>query len=97
MMAFATGALLKLEHLPGSVAMLLIFSLLLTLVYIPSVMTDHTIPDDQRHRRLRSVFMTVVAGALIALYFVKSIEVHDKDNVPENPWYEMSVRNAPQP
>jgi hypothetical protein len=87
-MAFGLGTLFKLEHWPGAPILLSVLLVALFLVYFPRYIMDKTIEPETKHRYLRNSFFTIVIGSLIALYFIKSIETHDLDNVPGNPWYE---------
>lgn len=90
LMCFGLGVLLKLEHWPGAPVLLAVVPVLL-LVYFAKYIKDNSIAADVKHRYLRSAFMVIVVGSIISLYFVKSMEIHDADNVPENEWYQQTV------
>jgi hypothetical protein len=91
LIAFGLGTLFKLEHWPGAPVLLSLLPIFLFLIYFPMYMTDKSIDPEKKHKYLRNSFFTIVIGSLIALYFVKSIEVHDMDNVPENVWYDKAM------
>jgi hypothetical protein len=91
LIAFGLGTLFKLEHWAGSILLLALVPVLLFIVYFPMYMADTSIDPGNKHVYLRNSFLTIIVGSLVALYYVKSIEVHDMDNVPENVWYDKVV------
>jgi hypothetical protein len=91
LIAFGLGTLFKLEHWAGAPLLLSLVPVSLFIVYFPMYMTDKSIDSEKKHKYLRNSFLTIVVGSLVALYYVKSIEVHDMDNVPENVWYNKLV------
>jgi hypothetical protein len=78
---FAIGALFKLMHWPGAIAMMALSPMLIFLVFYPRYIMDKSIDAAQKKIYLRDSFLTIVIGTLVALYFVKSIEIHDLDKI----------------
>ena len=80
---FGLGALFKLENWPGAAVLLTLVPVFLSF-YFTRYLLDKTIEVETKHRYLRSAFMVIVAGSIISLYFMKSIEIHDAQNVTVN-------------
>jgi hypothetical protein len=96
LISFGLGTLFKLEHWPGAALLLSLLPAFLFLVYFPMYIADKSIDPEKKHKYLRNSFFAITIGSLIALYFIKSIEVHDMDKVPENVWYnKVMTENQP--
>lgn len=78
--AFALGTLFKLQHWPGAAMLLIVSPLLLFLVYFPKYTFNRSISIETKSKYLLDSFFIIVIGTLIALYFIKSIEIHDNNN-----------------
>lgn len=81
--SFGLGILFKLMHWPGSLLLLSVCPLLLFLIYFPTYMMSALVSTDKKHKYLRNSFFIIIIGTLVALYFIKSIEIHDMDNIHE--------------
>lgn len=76
---FGLGILFKLMHWPGAAMLLALCPAFLFLVYFPKYMMNSTISIEVKHNYLRNSFFVIVIGTLVALYFIKSIEIHDME------------------
>ena len=74
---FALGTLFKLMQWPGAAVLLTLGGASLFMVCFPKYIMNRSLDSETKHRYLRSSFFVIVIGALLALYFIKSIEIHD--------------------
>ena len=81
--AFALGTLFKLQHWQGAPILLTLSPSLLFLIYFPKYIIDQRINNNVKNKYLRNSFFVIVIGTLVALYFIKSIEIHDMTSVPK--------------
>ena len=77
---FALGILFKLQHWTGAPILLAAGPAFLFLIYFPKYIIDPSVDKDKKSRYLRNSFFVIIIGTICALYFKKSIEIHDMDN-----------------
>lgn len=81
LMTFALGTLLKLQHWKGAPILLSLSPVFLFLIYFPKYIIRASSNLESKRRHLRESFLVIIIGTLVALYFIKSIEIHDMDAV----------------
>jgi hypothetical protein len=85
--AFAMGILCKLQHWPAAAVLLFAGPVFIFLVYLPAFLNNRSIDSEIKRTHLRDCFFVIVVGTLLALYFIKSIEIHDAE-------YELRMNRA---
>lgn len=81
LMTFALGTLFKLLHWQGAPILLSLSPVFLFLIYFPKYIVSTSINQESKSRHLRESFLVIIIGTLVALFFIKSIEIHDMDAV----------------
>jgi len=81
LMTFALGTLFKLQHWQGAPILLSLSPVFLFLIYFPKYIASSSINQESKSRHLRESFLVIIIGTLVALYFIKSIEIHDVDTI----------------
>lgn len=94
LMTFALGTLLKLLHWQGAPILLSLSPVFLFLIYFPKYIINDSINKESKSRYLRESFLVIIIGALVALYFIKSIEIHDMDAVDPTMKTETTMDNV---
>ena len=91
LITFVLGTFLKLQHWQGASIVLSLSPVFLFLIYFPKYILSTSVNQESKSRYLRESFLVIIIGALIALYFIKSIEIHDMDAIDSFHPYKLAL------